>query len=80
MALSSEPIDLADVDCAELAPALARYVRPMSPGACVVLSTARPSAAEGIRAWCRLTGHVLEREEVHGDATLFTIRRKAVAL
>ncbi len=79
MALSSEPIDLADVDCAVLAPALARYVRPMSPGACIVLSTARPSAAEGIRAWCRLTGHVLEREEVHGDATLFTIRRKAVA-
>lgn len=77
--MANGSIDLADVDCAELAPALARFVRPISPGACVVLSTARLAAAEGIRAWCRLTGHVLEREEVHGDATLFTIRRKAVA-
>jgi len=74
-----EPIDLAGVDCAELAPALARHVRPMPAGERIVVATARPSAIEGIRAWCRLTGNILEREERNGDVMLFTIRRKAAA-
>ncbi len=74
---ADDAFDLADIECSEIAPTLAKHLRTFEAGALVRVRTGRRSAMEGLRSWCRLTGNVLEREEGMGDALDFYIRRKS---
>lgn len=51
--------DLGDEGCGELALALRRKVRELSPGTVLVVRATDPGAEHDIPAWCRLAGHSL---------------------
>ncbi|MBI1853197.1 MAG: sulfurtransferase TusA family protein [Planctomycetes bacterium] len=64
--------DAGDMGCGELVLELRFRVRPLAPGQIFKRTARDPGAPEDLPAWCRLTGHSLERAE----HPIYWIRRK----
>jgi tRNA 2-thiouridine synthesizing protein A len=53
--------DAGSLGCGELVIELRRRVRSLRPGQTLLLTATDPAAPLDIRAWCRVTGHVLKQ-------------------
>lgn len=62
MALEDESWDAGAMGCGELLIALRKRLAAM-PGRTLKVTATDPGAVEDIPAWCRITGHALQRME-----------------
>ena len=52
-------LDADGLTCGSLEPLIAQHLRALAPGEVLEVQSDREEAADGIRAWVRLTGHTL---------------------
>ncbi len=55
--------DAGDMGCGELLVELRARLLALAPGALLVVRASDPGAVQDLPAWCRVTGHRLERHE-----------------